>query len=318
MWGKRIVVLVGLAGAPVLVPLALSTVSRVRQVRRGRATRPVPPGEPGRGREIEKAAGIVAMSEFLVRLAGYDRAATEAVRPLLIRLETMVYQGDLAFEAAQRAGDTEVDPAWREGIEIALAEHGLSGPDTDAAVAVLAGYFRAESRLLLGETEPDAENLLRLTYDRSSDIHLLWAVLHRIRGTQPAPELTALLRHWLALLEIGHDQLSYQRDRADNAFNLLRLQVRAHGPARAAAAVRELRAAITGPAAALITTADRHTLGALLVAMLAVDTAGAHLLPRLVALLPTPVSRRLALALLHADERRYGPLPELLSEQTRR
>lgn len=161
--------------------------------------------------------------------AGVRHHILDVLAPVMFHIEGLVYRGDIEYETAQH-DKTNVDPAWREGIEEILRAYEIDDPAILASLTELDDYFRLESSILAGRTALAGDLIQRTCYSRCSGATLLLRIGCRLAGVRPGEQFFTLVRHLSAHDEISTDLPSYAEDLSEGMFNVYRLSTWMYGP----------------------------------------------------------------------------------------
>lgn len=143
--------------------------------------------------------------------------------PLLILIETLIYETDDEVEAAQAQGRalSQVSP-WnfqKEIIESLFKELNLKHPTLQNALNRVGEFFDLESQLLAPGATVTHFNVIRAAELRPCDIELLHCTLVQLAGQPYRAEVVDLLSCREILIEIVDDVVSYKKDIAVGQYN---------------------------------------------------------------------------------------------------
>ena len=153
--------------------------------------------------------------------------------PLLMWIETLVYEADEQVEAAQAQGRalSQVSP-WnfqKEIIESLFKELNLEHPTIQKALNRVSEFFDLESQLLAAGATVTHFDVIRAGELRPCDFQLLHCTLIQLAGKSYRAEVFDLLSCREILLEFVDDVLSYKKDIAVGQYNTYWMFERLYG-----------------------------------------------------------------------------------------
>lgn len=245
---------------------------------------------------------------------GCTPAEAKLVEPLVLHFYSLVYQGDIIYEAAQQAGSSRVtDHSWKTRMQELLKNHNLYDSRIQAGVDNLERYYVMEGQLLLGELPLTEEVIEEISFLRSSDLHVMIRVMDRLKGRTPNEQFYQLLKAPMALFDIGDDFDSYERDIADASYNSLRLYVALYGVEQAREKLQALRERIWARGLALFGEVGKPALVRYLTSTPLVNL-NLPVVPELLGTLPRAVLAKLAVSAYKLEGNGAEVIPEPIAE----
>jgi hypothetical protein len=188
-------------------------------------------------RIILKASKIVDEILPFLGILQLSPSVFEQNRSMLNHLEGAVYVMDKIVEKGQRAKppqpwniEKELTQ-WEEAVKDVDMYHGLAPMFMSPG---LRGYFQMETDCIASEQVVDLASLRRVWLYRSNDLRCMCCILSDIAGRKHIFEsdlhTQAALDALFLIAEVAYDIRDYEKDRASDSFNTMRMFSRLFGP----------------------------------------------------------------------------------------